>query len=110
MQREANPIHVNHLENRLLYAQRIIAFFDRRVPDAKAANMAAMNRATWEHICRLAGEERMPSDATISTIVGMVRGRELAMEALKGALSTPAPFLAPPLAPSEAALIEAERV
>lgn len=81
--------HPSHQENRLAYAQRIIKFMDKHVPSAKAANMCVMNDQTWHRIARLAGEERMPSKATISTIVGMVRGRELAIEAISTSLGQP---------------------
>lgn len=69
-------VHPNHQENRLAYAQRVIAFLDKHVPSAKAGNLAAMNDATWYRIARQAGEERMPSKATISCVIGMVFMRE----------------------------------
>lgn len=78
--------HPSHQENRLAYAQRIIKFMDKHVPSAKAANMCVMNDASWHRIAKLAGEERLPSRATISTIIGMVRGRELAIEAIQDSL------------------------
>lgn len=81
--------HPQEIENRLAYAQRIIAFLDQHVPHAQAANLAMMNRASWNRTCSLAGEAHMPSLATISTIVGMVHGRSLAVEAITGSLAQP---------------------
>lgn len=68
--------HVNHVQNQLAYAQRIIAFMDQHIPRARVANMAVMNDASWHRIARLAGEEHMPSKATICMILGMVAMRE----------------------------------
>lgn len=69
-------VHPSHMKARLAYASRIIAFLDRHVPTAKAANLAAMSDATWHRVATTAGEVNMPSVATISTIVGMVHMRE----------------------------------
>ncbi len=89
MQTDLGPgvAHPNHMSNRLAYAQRIIALLDDHIPSATAANLCALNRASWDRIARLAGEERMPSEATISVIIAMVRGRELAVEALQASLA-----------------------
>lgn len=81
--------HPNEIENRLAYAQRVIAFMDTHIPQAKAANMAVMDHSSWNRIATLAGEQRMPSKSTISAIIGMVRGRELAVESIKSSLANP---------------------
>lgn len=69
-------IHPSHMKARLAYASRILAFMDKHVPSARAANMAIMNDASWYRIAELAGEERKPSKATISAIVAMAHMRE----------------------------------
>ena len=91
MQTDLGPgaVHPNHMENRLAYAQRIISFIDKHIPSAKAANLCVLNDASWYRIARLAGEANMPSKATISTVIGLVRGRELAIEAIQTSLGQP---------------------
>lgn len=114
MQREQGPsvAHVNHLENRLAYAQRIIRWLDKHVENHTAASLALFNRATWDRIATLAGEERKPSEATISTIVGMVRGKELMAKALGKALHDADDRLMSnvEVMPTVAAMAEAERL
>jgi hypothetical protein len=108
---EANP-HPNHMENRLAYAQRIIALIDEHMPAAKAANLCLLNRPSWDRIATLAGEERKPSEATISVIIAMVRGRELAIEALQASLGDASKRLLTKVTvePKPEAVREAERV
>lgn len=79
--------HPSHMENRLAYAQRIIGFLDAHIPNAKAANLCVMNRASWNRVADLAGESAHPAEGTISVVIAMVRGRELAVDALQGALN-----------------------
>ena len=69
-------VHPNHLSNRIAYAERIIAWLDEFLPEAKAENLAVVNAPTWERIAVKAGETIAPSSATISTIVGMIKMRE----------------------------------
>lgn len=79
--------HPSETENRLAYAQRIIVFLDARLPKAKAANLAVLDHASWNRIATLADEKHMPSKATIMAVIAMVRGRELAVEAIQASLS-----------------------
>lgn len=81
--------HPNHQAARLAYAVRIITFLGEHIPRAKAANLAVMDDASWYRICTLAGEKNMPAKATISTIIGMVYGREMAIEAIQASLAGP---------------------
>jgi len=92
--------HPNHQANRLAYAQRIIAFMDEHIPRAKAANMAILDHAAWNRIAKLAGEKAMPSEATISMIIGMVHGRQLAVEAIQNSLGNPEARLLSRLTPA----------
>lgn len=77
MQMDFGPhgVHANHMENRIAYAERIIAWLDANIGEFKAGNLAAMNGATWDRVATQAGEKTMPSMATVSTIVGMVHMR-----------------------------------
>lgn len=110
MQTDLGPgvAHPNHMENRLAYAQRIVAMLDEHIPSATAANLCALNRASWDRIAVLAGEERKPSEATISVIIAMVRGRELAVEAIKSSLSISTPLLSKVAVMPTTEAIEAE--
>lgn len=75
--------HEKETENRLAYAQRTIGFLNTHIPGHRAINLAHMNEAAWRRISELAGEARPPSKSTISMIIGMVRGRELAIQAIQ---------------------------
>lgn len=81
--------HPNETENRLAYAQRIIGFLDTYAPGAKAVNLSRMNEASWRKIADLSEEARPPSKSTISMVIGMVRGRELAIESITRSLGDP---------------------
>lgn len=79
--------HANHMENRLAYAQRIITYLDHRLPVGwRAANLCVLNRASWNKIATLAGEDRMPAEGTISCIIAMCRGREIQAQAVVEAM------------------------
>lgn len=71
-----NGVHASHMENRIAYAERIIAWLDENIAPFKAGNLAALNGPTWDRIATQAGEKTMPSKATVSCIIGMVHMRE----------------------------------
>jgi hypothetical protein len=78
-------MHANEINNRITYAQRIVTFVDREMPGASAESLTMLGEASWRRIANLAGE-RVPSDATVSVVIALVRGRELAAEAVRSAL------------------------
>lgn len=71
----AHVSHPSEIENRIAYATRVVAFLDRHLPTARAANIAVMNQASWDRIADLAGENH-PSKASINMITGMIVMRE----------------------------------
>ena len=81
-------MHPNEIDNRLRKAQRFLAHIDANMPGATAATLALLGDASW----RLLAEnscEQPPSNSTISTIIALVRGRELAVDAIRASLATP---------------------
>jgi hypothetical protein len=78
-------MHANEIENRIAYAQRIVTYVDREMPGATSASLTQLGDLSWRRIANLAGE-RVPSDATVSVVIALVRGRELAAEAIRASL------------------------
>lgn len=82
-------MHVNEINNRLLKAQRLLAYIDKSMPGASAATLSLLNDESWAHIATKAGEKTAPSKSTVMTIIAMVRGREIAVDAIRASLATP---------------------
>lgn len=81
-------MHPLEIENRLNKAQRLLAHIDVNMPGATAATLVLLGDASWKLLAENAGEQP-PSNSTISTIIALVRGRELAIDAIRGSLATP---------------------
>lgn len=79
-------MHVNEITNWIAYAQRFLAHIDLNLPGATAATLSLLGNASWRTLAENSGE-KAPSDATVSTIIALVRGRELAVEAIRSSLS-----------------------
>jgi len=75
-------MHPNEIDNRMRKAQRFLTYMDLSMPGATAGTLAMLGDSAWALLAEHAGE-KPPSDATISTIIAMVRGRELAIEAIR---------------------------
>jgi hypothetical protein len=81
-------MHPNEIDNRMKKAQRFLAHIDANMPGATASTLSLLGDVSWKMIAENSGE-KPPSDSTISTIIAMVRGREIAVEAIRSSLSTP---------------------
>lgn len=81
-------MHPQEINNRLRKAQRFLTHIDANMPDATAATLTLLGDAFWQLLAENLGEQP-PSNSTISTIIALVRGRELATEAIRASLATP---------------------
>lgn len=79
-------MHPNEIDNRMKKAQRFLAYIDSAMPEATAAMLALVGESRWESLARDMGENP-PSDATISTIIALVRGREMAVESIRAGIA-----------------------
>jgi len=82
-------MHVNEIDNRLLKAQRLLAHIDGSMPGASAATLSLLSDESWAYLATEAGEKAAPSKSTVMTIIAMVRGREIAVDAIRASLATP---------------------
>ena len=80
-------MHVNEIDNRLRKAQRLLAHIDTTMPGVTASTLALISDESWVAVAEQAGE-KAPSNSTISTIIAMVRGRELAIDAIRASIAT----------------------
>lgn len=80
-------MHTNEINNRLAYAQRFLGFLDREMPGVSATSLSLMADESWGNLAVQAGE-RPPSKSTVSVIIALVRGREIAVEAIRGSFAT----------------------
>lgn len=78
-------MHVNEINNRIAMAQRLVAYIDREMPEASSDSLALIGEMGWRRIANLAGE-RVPSDSTVSVVIALVRGREMAADAIRKSL------------------------
>jgi len=78
-------MHPQEIENRMKKAQRFLAHIDAVMPDATAGTLALLGDPSWNMLAEQAGE-KSPSNATISTVIALVRGREIAVEAIRANL------------------------
>lgn len=81
-------MHVNEITNRLAYAQRFLGFLDAQMPGVSAASLSLVSNESWGNLA-VQAQERPPSKSTISVIIALVRGREIAVEAIRGSFATP---------------------
>ncbi len=81
-------MHPKEIDNRLRKAQRFLAVIDSDMPGATASTLSLLGDVSWRMIAGDSGEQP-PSNSTISTIIALVRGREIAVEAIRGSLSIP---------------------
>lgn len=79
-------MHVNEIDNRLRKAQRFLGHVDDQMPGATAATLSLLGGDSWKMLADAAGEKEL-SDATISTVIALVRGRELAIEAVRSSIA-----------------------
>jgi hypothetical protein len=79
-------MHEKEIDNRMKKAQRFLGHLDAVMPEATAGTLTLLGDASWKMLADQAGE-KPPSNSTISTIIAMVRGREIAVEAIRGSLS-----------------------
>lgn len=78
--------HPVEAQNRLDKAQRMVEFLDTHVPNATARQLSMLDDAAWLRFNHLMGEKLPPSKALVSTVIALVRGREMAIDAVRGAL------------------------
>lgn len=71
--------HPRHTANRIAKALRIVEFFDVHplFTGVDASVVAEFDADTWSLITEVMGERRVPSDATVATVIGILIGREL---------------------------------
>jgi len=79
-------MHPNEIDNRMKKAQRFLAHIDAVMPEATAATLTLLGEPSWKMLADRAGEKPL-SNATISTVIALVRGREIAVEAIRGSLA-----------------------
>lgn len=79
-------MHTHEIRNRIAYAQRMVTHLDKVTPGIEANTLTLWNHASWVRATSQAGEA-VPSEATISVIVALVKGRELALEAIRNSIS-----------------------
>jgi hypothetical protein len=79
-------MHYNEIDNRLLKAQRFLKHVDTHLPGATARTLSLLGDDSWKMLADQAGEKEL-SKATISTVIALVRGRELAVEAVLASMT-----------------------
>lgn len=79
-------MHPNEIDNRVKKAQRFVAHIDATMPEATAGMLTLLGEPSWKALADGMGEN-MPSDATISTIIALVRGREMAVESIRAGIA-----------------------
>jgi len=72
----------HHTQNRLALAIRLLKFLDRTMSTVSSDALSRLDESTWDLVARMAGETRMPSEATCATVIALVFARERATSTL----------------------------
>lgn len=62
-----------HTANRVAMATRLADFLEQHLEEPTPEQVAALNDIAWARIARLAGEQRIPSQATRDCVVVAIR-------------------------------------
>lgn len=81
-------MHHKEIENRVRKAQRVVAYLDTAMPGVSAVSLSLLDPTSWDRVADTAGENSL-SASTISTVIGIVRGREMAVEAILTSVAQP---------------------